>query len=73
MKYQIIANILFEDDESAEKLYKEIEKLISKVYKSKGNEAINASSSCQKFDCYHDEIPAKQCKLKKSIQFEGKL
>ena len=77
MKYQIIANILFDDEESADKLYKEIEKLTSKVYKNKGNEEIDASSSCQKFYSYHDEIPPKQCIFKKSIQFniekEGEL
>lgn len=70
MKYQIKADILFNDEADAEKLYKEIEKFVEKAYKKKGTEIIPVSSICQKWECYHDETPPKQCKKLKFINFE---
>ena len=70
MKYQIIANILFDNQADALAAFSYIQSAKNKIYKHNGNEHIDSKSSCELWDCYHDEVPPQQCNMVDSIDFE---
>ena len=60
-KFRVELDIAFNNEDDAIAFLNLIEEVKNKVFKGTGEEQITIIKKCRYHECFHDEIPPKQC------------